>query len=91
MPTYEYKCTECNHLFEMFQSIKDPPIKKCPKCKGNVKKLISGGSGILFKGSGFYATDYRSKSYKETKEKRESVNKPKCKDCPAKKPKEGKT
>lgn len=59
MPTYEYKCTKCNHKFEEFQSIKANPLEKCPKCGGKVKRLIGGGSGIIFKGSGFYATDYR--------------------------------
>ena len=58
MPTYEYKCKDCDYTFEKFQSMKDKPIAKCPKCDGNVQRLISGGAGVIFKGSGFYATDY---------------------------------
>jgi putative FmdB family regulatory protein len=64
MPTYEYKCTACGHAFEKFQSIKAAPIKKCPECgKSKVKRLIGMGAGLLFKGSGFYITDYRGDSY----------------------------
>ncbi|MFH1412333.1 MAG: FmdB family zinc ribbon protein [Candidatus Omnitrophota bacterium] len=59
MPTYTYKCSECGHGFEQFQSIIDDPIKKCPECKGTVKRLISTGAGLIFKGSGFYQTDYK--------------------------------
>lgn len=69
MPTYDYKCTNCGHIFELFQSIKEHPITECPKCKGRVKRLIGTGSGIIFKGRGFYATDYRSKNYKEAAKK----------------------
>ncbi len=66
MPTYEYKCEACGHAFEKFQSIKAGPIRKCPKCgKMRVKKLISKGAGLIFKGSGFYITDYRSEGYKD--------------------------
>lgn len=65
MPTYEYACSACGHRFEEFQSITAKPLTKCPKCKKNkVQRLISGGAGFLFKGSGFYITDYRSDSYK---------------------------
>ncbi len=65
MPTYEYACSACGHAFEEFQSIKSKPTIVCPKCKKRkVKRLISGGAGFLFKGSGFYITDYRSDSYK---------------------------
>src|SRR5947209_2270448 len=65
MPTYEYACEACGHQFEEFQSIKAKPTTVCPKCKKKkVKRLISGGAGFLFKGSGFYITDYRSESYK---------------------------
>lgn len=59
MPTYEYECAKCAHKFEQFQNITAKPIQECPKCGGNVKRLIGSGSGIIFKGSGFYATDYR--------------------------------
>jgi len=63
MPTYEYRCEACGYQFEEFQSISDNPIKVCPKCKKeSVKKLISGGSGLIFKGSGFYITDYKKKN-----------------------------
>ena len=65
MPTYEYECKKCGHRFEKFQSMKDEPLKKCEKCGGEVRRLIGTGAGILFKGSGFYQTDYRSKSYKD--------------------------
>ena len=65
MPTYDYECTKCGHRFEVFQSMKDEPKKRCPECKGKVQRLISGGAGILFKGSGFYQTDYRSDGYKK--------------------------
>ena len=64
MPTYEYQCSACGHSFEKFQSIKAAPIKKCPECgKSKVKRLIGMGAGLLFKGSGFYITDYRGDSY----------------------------
>src|SRR4051812_31031080 len=67
MPTYEYVCDACGHAFEQFQSIKAAPIKKCPKCgKSKVRRLIGTGAGLLFKGSGFYITDYRSDSYNKS-------------------------
>ncbi len=64
MPTYEYQCKKCGHCFSEFQRIVDPPIKDCPKCKKKdcVEQIISGGSGLIFKGSGFYITDYKRKS-----------------------------
>jgi putative FmdB family regulatory protein len=70
MPTYEYKCRACDHRFEAFQSMKEDPIEKCPKC-GNysVERLISAGGGLIFKGSGFYITDYRKDSYKRDAKK----------------------
>jgi putative FmdB family regulatory protein len=65
MPTYEYACSACGHEFEEFQGINAKPTVKCPKCgKRTVKRLISAGAGFIFKGSGFYTTDYRSESYK---------------------------
>jgi putative FmdB family regulatory protein len=65
MPTYEYKCEACGFAFEKFQSIKAGPVRKCPHCRKNrVKRLISSGAGLIFKGAGFYITDYRSESYK---------------------------
>ena len=57
MPTYEYECKKCNHRFEVFQSMSDEPIKKCPECGKQVRRLVSGGVGVIFKGSGFYVTD----------------------------------
>ena len=69
MPTYEYECQKCHHRFELFQSIKDAPKKTCPKCRGRVKRLLGTGAGIIFKGSGFYATDYRKPGYTEAAKK----------------------
>ena len=65
MPTYDYRCRKCGHQFELFHSIKDETPKRCPKCKGRAQRVPSSGAGLLFKGSGFYITDYRSSSYKE--------------------------
>ena len=66
MPTYEYLCNNCNHTFEKFQSITASPVRKCPECgKMKVRRLIGCGGGIIFKGSGFYETDYRSEGYKK--------------------------
>ena len=59
MPTYDYKCKECDYQFEMFQTMTAEPIKNCPKCNGSVKRLIGTGLGPIFKGSGFYETDYK--------------------------------
>jgi putative FmdB family regulatory protein len=72
MPTYEYQCEKCKKTFEFFQSMKDEPLQTCPKelCqqktwgKGKVKRLLGTGAGLIFKGSGFYITDYRSEGYK---------------------------
>ena len=64
MPTYDYECDACGHRFELFQSIKAAPIRKCPTCgKLKARRLIGIGAGVIFKGSGFYCTDYRNKSY----------------------------
>lgn len=66
MPTYEYECSACGHRFEKFQSMTAPAVKKCPECgKNKVQKLISSGAGLIFKGSGFYITDYRDSGYTE--------------------------
>ena len=66
MPTYDYECDACQHAFEEFQSMMDKPLKKCPKCgKLKLRRLIGTGAAILFKGSGFYKTDYRPESYKK--------------------------
>jgi putative FmdB family regulatory protein len=69
MPTYEYKCDNCRHELEAFQSITAKPLRKCPECgKLKLKRLLGTGAGLIFKGSGFYETDYRSDSYKKTAE-----------------------
>lgn len=69
MPTYEYQCQKCKRPHEAFQFITAKPLTKCPKCRGRLKRILGSGSGFLFKGSGFYITDYRSKSYHEAKKK----------------------
>ncbi|MEY3230055.1 MAG: hypothetical protein RL689_142 [Planctomycetota bacterium] len=69
MPTYDYRCKVCGHEFEYFQSMKDDALRKCPACKkSSLERLIGTGAAILFKGSGFYETDYRSESYKKAAE-----------------------
>lgn len=66
MPTYDYLCASCNHTFEKFESMTANPSKKCPECgKLKLKRLIGAGAGVIFKGSGFYETDYRSDNYKQ--------------------------
>ena len=65
MPTYEYECKKCKRIFDLFQSITAKPLQRCPSCKGSVRRLIGRGAGIIFKGSGFYQTDYRSENYKK--------------------------
>ena len=80
MPTYEYECDSCDHRFEAFQSITAAPLQKCPECgRKQVRRLISGGAGFLFKGSGFYTTDYRNEGYKQAakKDKESSTSKDK--------------
>jgi len=79
MPTYEYECSKCGKTFDVFQGIKEKPLSACPdkKCKGKVKRLIGKGGGIIFKGSGFYATDYRSEGYK----KQAKADNPACAGC----------
>lgn len=66
MPTYDYKCLDCQFDFEYFQSMSDEPLKNCPKCNGKVKRLIGAGAGPIFKGSGFYQTDYKNSSPQKT-------------------------
>ena len=73
MPTYDYQCKECGHAFELFQQMSDSIKKKCPQCsKLKLKRLIGSGAGVMFKGSGFYETDYRSASYQKDKKAAES-------------------
>src|SRR5262245_11123266 len=65
MPTYEYECDACHHNFDEFQSFTDKPLRKCPKCgKSKLRRVFGAGGAVIFKGSGFYQTDYRSESYK---------------------------
>ena len=92
MPTYDYACTACGHRFEEFQSMTAEPLKKCPSCrKQKLERLIGAGAGVIFKGSGFYSTDYRSPSYEtsrksdaaapstsKTESKSETCGKPAC-------------
>src|SRR5579872_4488741 len=75
MPTYEYQCDACDHNFDEFQSMSEEPLKKCPKCgKRKLRRVFGTGAAILFKGSGFYETDYRSESYKsDAKAEKEST------------------
>jgi len=75
MPNYDYKCLSCNTKFEIFQSIKDEPLKVCPNCNGELKRMIGSGAGIIFNGSGFYQTDYKNKSTEKNQEKVNSDNK----------------
>ena len=75
MPTYDYICEDCGYEFEQFQSIKAPPLRKCPICKKtSLKRLIGSGSALIFKGSGFYETDYRSESYKKQAKQSEKTD-----------------
>lgn len=77
MPTYEYKCENCKHFFEQFQPITANPLKKCPECgKMKLNRLIGIGAAVIFKGNGFYETDYRNKSYTEQANKEKSESKP---------------
>ncbi len=86
MPTYEYRCGTCGNHFEKFSlKISDQSSVPCPKCGADAERLISGGAGVLFRGSGFYATDYRSSSYKEA-EKKETKDKASAAEPGGKKP-----
>ncbi len=77
MPTYEYHCDACEHNFDEFQSINDKPLKKCPQCgKPKLRRVFGAGAAILFKGSGFYQTDYRSESYKSAAKAEQDRSKP---------------
>ncbi|MBN1765708.1 MAG: zinc ribbon domain-containing protein [Sedimentisphaerales bacterium] len=77
MPTYEYLCDSCGYEFEEFQSITAKPLKKCPECgKNKIRRLIGCGAGLIFKGNGFYETDYRSESYKKAQKADQEKVKP---------------
>lgn len=73
MPTYEYECKTCGKTFEAFQSMSDPAIETCPECGKAVRRLIGGGTGIIFKGSGFYVNDSRKAAAGDTPSKKEAV------------------
>ncbi len=81
MPTYEYKCNDCGFFFEEFQSIVSAPLEICPQCHGRIKRMIAGGVGLIFKGNGFYLTDYKNKKNGgdavKPAEKKDTVSKPK--------------
>ena len=82
MPTYEYECGACGHRFEAFQSMTAAPVRICPACKKRkVRRLIGTGGALIFKGSGFYATDYRSASYKEGAKKEATPAPSDCDGC----------
>jgi len=85
MPTYEYKCKKCAHRFELFQGIKDDPAEKCPECGGKVVRLIGSGTGIIFKGKGFYQTDYKRSGSKSGGEPPVCGRSENCGDCKNKK------
>lgn len=82
MPNYDYKCVECEEIFEVFQSMNDAKLIECLKddCDGRMKRLLGTGAGIIFKGSGFYETDYRSDSYKAGEKKAKEDKSPKKKE-----------
>jgi putative FmdB family regulatory protein len=90
MPTYEYECDSCGHAFDVFQSITEPKKRKCPECgKPKLRRLFGAGAAVMFKGSGFYQTDYRSESYKKKADAEKKASEPapsseKPKDLPKK-------
>ena len=90
MPTYEYECKECKHSFDAFQSMKDEPLKTCPKCSKELRRKINGGTGVIFKGAGFYVTDKQGKAAKgsesrkpDSKPAEDSAGSSPCSGCPA--------
>ncbi len=83
MPTYDYKCEKCGKTFEHFQSMSDKLLKTCPDCKGKVRRLISGGAGVIFKGTGFYQTDYKKSCPSDGQAKKSAPKKDGgCSGCP---------
>ena len=87
MPTYGYQCRSCEHTFDAFQSMSDEPLKTCPKCGREIRRLINGGTGIIFKGGGFYVTDKNGKGGrpggKTTETKTAGMESAPCPSCPA--------
>lgn len=81
MPTYDYQCEKCGHKFEHFQKMSDELLKKCPKCGKKIHRLIGGGSGIIFKGTGFYETDYKKKTPSKTGDSCSTPKGDSCKGC----------
>ena len=76
MPTYDYICNDCEKMYEYFQSMSDATIKECPECKKNsLRRVISGGTGLIFKGSGYYLTDYKNKKTQSSKDKKSNKKK----------------
>jgi len=80
MPTYDYICKKCGHHFEAFQKMNDLPLSNCPKCKGKAERVISGGVGMIFKGSGFYITDYKNQKKPADKKEKPVKKEEKSKD-----------
>ena len=75
MPTYDYICNDCEKIYEYFQSMSDAPIRECPECKKNsLRRVISGGTGLIFKGSGYYLTDYKNKKKQSSENKKSNVS-----------------
>ena len=85
MPTYDYQCDKCGNHFEKFEKMTDKPLGKCPKCGGKTRRLIAGGSGVIFKGAGFYETDYKKKPKPEQKPDKPCPGSggEACKGCPS--------
>jgi putative FmdB family regulatory protein len=81
MPTYEYECKSCGHGFEVFQSMSDAPLKICPQCGREIRRLINGGTGVIFKGAGFYVTDKKAAPAKAAKKDGASENSAKSADA----------
>ena len=76
MPTYDYICNDCEKMYEYFQSMSDAPVKECPECKKNsLRRVISGGTGLIFKGSGYYLTDYKNKKNQSSEDKKSNKKK----------------
>jgi putative FmdB family regulatory protein len=85
MPTYEYQCQNCGYRVEYFQSMKEPPRTECPRCQGEIKRMVSKGAGLIFKGTGFYITDYKKREDKSSKKGNGHTKPPKKKSTEPKK------